>query len=159
MADTDEPKKRDWPKPVETFKNWYAVSSEAVMALVETERKRMSVPWRIWEIATARMNNWGHASFRPDELVTLVCGSCTKSDRQAVKRGLDVLADMGRIMRRSRGAGIGSTELCVVVNTTVAHRLAGRAKDYLCWEPSHCECRKVPFEMPLGQPDDASQAA
>jgi hypothetical protein len=53
------------------YESWIAVS-DSIGTLAERERKRMSVPWRIWEICLSRANNWGHAGFRPGELPRLV---------------------------------------------------------------------------------------
>ncbi len=129
-------------KPSITFESWSAVNDD-IGTLAECERKRMSVPWRIWEISIARANNWGHAAFRTGELVRLVCGSDNRSDRAAVNRGLKVLAAMGRIAPLRPN---GSTLYCVMVNRNIAQRAAGKgSRKDMCSEPTHMDARETPF--------------
>jgi hypothetical protein len=126
-------------KPKITFESWTAMSDD-IATLAECERKRMSVPWRIWEICLARANNWGHAAFRPGELAQLVCGGNSRTDIQTVNRGMKRLAEMGRIMAPVKN---GSTQLCVVVNREVTQRQAGKGgRLHLCSEPEHREHRE-----------------
>jgi hypothetical protein len=113
--------------------SWIAVSHDIFLRGIATD-KRMSGPWRAWEIVLSRMNNWGHAAFDAGELAELACGKDTPSNRQMVSRWLKTLGDMKRIMPVSHG---GSTQLCVVVNSELAQRGSGRASDYLCAEPGH----------------------
>ena len=105
------------------YESWIAVNDRGTLA--EYERKRMSVPWRIWDICLWRANNWGHAGFRPGQLARLVCGDDSRNSRQAVNRGLKTLAEMGRIMPP---APRGSTQLCVVISSEVAQRRAGKGR-------------------------------
>ena len=44
------------------------------LKLTADDLKVMNGPWRVWEIALQRMNNWGHAGFRPGELAQIACG-------------------------------------------------------------------------------------
>ena len=142
-------------KPKITFGSWVAVNDETLLA--EQERKRMSVPWRMWELALAKMNNYGHAPFHTDELVRLCCGTVNRSNVQAVRRGMKTLAEMGRI---APVGDKGSTLLCVMVNPSLAQRVAGKGNyKYLCSEPSHMDIRQRPygpldpvFVAPTGDP-------
>src|SRR5215469_15769430 len=93
--------------------SWIAVSHDIFLRGIGTDR-RMSGPWRVWEIALSRMNNWGHAAFDPGELAEHACGKDTPSNRAMVTRWLKTLAGMNRIMPMTDG---GSTQLCVVVNS------------------------------------------
>jgi hypothetical protein len=111
----------------------FTAMSDDVGQIVEQVRgnRLMSAPWRLWELALCRMNNWGHAAFDVDELEMLVCGCKGKSERQVLKRAFDTLIDLGRISPES-------TTLCVVVNTDLWARGAGKgAWDHACSEPSH----------------------
>jgi hypothetical protein len=68
--------------------------SDEVTSTVEAQacgNRKMSVPWRLWEITLCRMNNWGHAPFDPKELQMLVCGSVGESERRALDRGFKTL--------------------------------------------------------------------
>ena len=125
-------------------KSWTAVNDDIgvqIGDLTERERKRMSVPWRIWEISFSRMNNWGHAAFKPRELVTLVCGDDERSDKQAVARGIAILSDMGRI---APPGSPGSTVLCIVVNRSLVQRAAGKGgRLNVCSEPMHRDLRET----------------
>jgi hypothetical protein len=104
------------------------------LSISEDTRKHMSGPWRVWEIALYRMNNWGHAPFGPGELATLACGKDTPSNRAMVHRWIRVLAEMGRIKPEG---GFGSTQLCIIVNHLHVKRDSGRASSHLCSEPAH----------------------
>lgn len=108
--------------------------SDEVTSTVEAQacgNRKMSVPWRLWEITLCRMNNWGHAAFDAKELQMLVCGSVGDSEKHAVARGFKTLTDLGRISP-------DSTRLCVVVNYDMWRRGAGKGKwDDTCSEPSH----------------------
>lgn len=138
-------------KPSITYESWIALDVE--MLLAEVERRKMSMPWRLWELALARMNNYGHAAFRKNELVVMACGSVTRSDIQAVYRGLKNLADMGRIAPVGEG---GSTLFCIMVNTDIAQRAAGKGNyRFLCSEPSHMDIRQEPYRSP--DPTDPSE--
>ena len=122
------------------YESWIAVS-DSIGTLAERERKRMSVPWRIWEISLSRANNWGHAGFRPGELPRLVCGDDTRTNRQAVYRGMKILSAMGRIMPPGSK---GSTLLCIVINSQLAQRRAGKGRRLnMCSEPEHMDYRET----------------
>jgi hypothetical protein len=118
------------------------MNDEAV--ITETDRKLMSVPWRIWEICVARANNWGHAAFRKNELVRLCCGQNTPADRLTVKRGMQRLVDMNRIAPMD--GEHGSTVFCVIVNQYYVWRGAGKGgrKD-ICFEPDHKDSCETPW--------------
>jgi hypothetical protein len=136
-----------------TFGSWVAVDNERLLLLANTERKRMSMPWRLWELALARMNNYGHAPFRKDEIVRLACGEVSRSNTQAVRRGMVTLASMGRIAPVGDN---GSTLFCVMVNPEVAQRRAGKGSyKFLCSEISHMSIRQSagPVEVD-DEPDD-----
>jgi hypothetical protein len=121
------------------YESWLAVNDRGT--LVENERKRMSVPWRIWELALYRANNWGHAGFRPGELPRLACGDDSRASRQTVYRGMRILADMGRIMPVTER---GSTQLCIVINSKIAQRRAGKGRRLnMCSEPEHMDYRET----------------
>jgi hypothetical protein len=127
-----------------TFGSWVAVDNERLLLLANTERKRMSMPWRLWELALARMNNYGHAPFRKDEIVRLACGEVSRSNTQAVRRGMVTLASMGRIAPVGDN---GSTLFCVMVNPEVAQRRAGKGSyKFLCSEISHMSIRQSPYD-------------
>ncbi len=141
-------------KPGITYESWAAL--DANRKLTQRERNRMSMPWRLWEVAVARMNNHGHAAFRKDELTRLACGKVSRSDTQAVYRGLRVLADMGRI---APVGDKGSTLFCVLVNADIAMRSAGRGNyKYLCSEPTHMDIRQTPYSPATLSPDFAAPA-
>lgn len=128
--------KRDAP-----FEDWVNVSTgNSFTRWVEPDLKRMSGPWRVWELCLGRMNNWGHAAFDPGELAELATGRDTPSGRQMIARWLKTLADMRRVKPPSEPGG--STQLCVIVSCDLAWRGAGRASDYYCSEPSHRQSRK-----------------
>lgn len=119
----------------------------------KVERKHMSIAWRIWEVSIANCNNWGHAAFRPGELVRLVCGDNSDASAQAVRRGLKTLVEMGRIM--PRGEGDGSTMLCVMLNSKLVERAAGKGKRLdLCSEPAHRDTREAPWPPKASKPDE-----
>jgi hypothetical protein len=121
-----------------TFESWTAMDSERELA--ERERVRMSGPWRVWELSMSRVSNWGHAAFRPGELVTLACRKDTPSNRVQLHRWIKVLAEMGRIDPER------STPLCILVNRDVAQRNRGKgARKDLCWEPLHFDIRETPY--------------
>ena len=112
--------------------------------LGKRERDRMSGPWRVWEVCVMRSNNWGHAPFKAGELASLTGknGQDTPANRDQVHRWLGVLTDMGRI-------DVTSTQLCVVINTSMAWRGAGKGSwENLCSEPKHSDTRKTPFNAP-----------
>ncbi|SRR6266704_473664 len=139
-------------KPSITYESWAALDADRT--LTENELKRMSMPWRLWEISVARMNNYGHAAFHTDELVKLACGKVSRADTQAVYRGLRTLADMGRIAPVGEK---GTTLLCVMVNTEVAMRGAGKGNyKFLCSEPSHMDIRQTPYVTVAGWSGDQS---
>ena len=117
------------------------MNDEALLA--EGERKRMSIPWRIWETCVARTNNWGHAAFRDGELAALCCGMDSPSNRDAVRRGLKTLAEMGRIAPLGKP---GSTPNCVLVNRDYVWRGAGKGgRKHVCSETSHMDTREKPW--------------
>ena len=128
-------------KPSITFESWVAMDADR--KLTENERIRMSMPWRLWEISILRMNNYGHAAFRTDELTRLACGKVTRSNRDAVRRGLHNLAAMGRI---APVGDKGSTLFCVLINVDIAMRSAGKGNyKYLCSEHTHMDIRQTPY--------------
>ena len=138
-------------KPSIAYESWVALDVE--MMLAEVERKRMAMPWRLWELALARMNNHGHAPFRKNELVAMACDKVSRSDIQAVYRGLKILAAMGRIAPVGEG---GSTLFCIMVNTDIAQRAAGKGNyRFLCSEPSHMDTRQESYHAP--DPTDPSE--
>lgn len=133
-------------KPSITFGSWSAVSDD-IETLAERERKRMSGPWRVWELCVARANNWGHAAFRPDELAKLACGKDSASNKDQVRRWLKILAAMDRIDPKH------STQLCVMVNRDVAQRSAGKgSRKDICWEPAHTDLRETPYSPNATEP-------
>jgi hypothetical protein len=133
-------------KPKITFESWVAMDDGRLLA--EKERSRMSMPWRIWELALAKLNNYGHAPFCKDELVKLACGAVNRANVQAVKRGMKTLADMGRIAPVGDG---GSTVLCIRVNADITQRAVGKGGyKYVCSEPSHMGDLKVTAYDPGG---------
>lgn len=133
-------------KPRITFESWVAMDDGRL--LDEKERHRMSMPWRIWELALAKLNNYGHAPFCKDELVKLACGTVDRANVQAVKRGMKTLADMGRIAPVGDG---GSTLLCIRVNAEYAQRAVGKGGyKYVCSEPGHMGDVKVTAYDPGG---------
>jgi hypothetical protein len=80
------------------YKDWVNVNTDqSYVRSVEPDLKRMSGPWRVWEICLGRMNNWGHAAFDAGELARLATGKDTGSGRQMITRWLDTLAQMRRI--------------------------------------------------------------
>jgi hypothetical protein len=128
-------------KPRITYGSWVAVNAERT--LTEVERKRMSSSWRVWEISVAAMNNWGHATFRLNELCDLVCGSHERSDKAALHRAMKTLAEMGRIAPVGEH---GSTEICIMVNLDIATRAAGKGgREFVCWESGHAKTRETSF--------------
>jgi len=133
--------------------NWIAMSHDIYVRGMGTD-KRMSGPWRVWEVTLSRMNNWGHAAFTAGELAALACGKDTPSNRVQVGRWLRTLASMKRIMPMAEGKVSGSTQLCVVVNSELAQRGSGRASDYLCSEPLHRSHQKQSW--PRGTEDIAT---
>jgi hypothetical protein len=136
-------------KPSITYESWAALNADH--KLTKVELKRMSMPWRLWEVVIARMNNYGHAAFRKDELTRLACGKVSRSDVQAVYRGLRILADMGRI---APVGDKGSTLFCVLVNEDIAMRSAGRGNyKYLCSEHSHIDIRQTPYSPATLDPE------
>lgn len=112
----------------------------ADLSLTDTERRHMNGPWRVWEAVLHRLNNYGHAPFRPGELAKIVCGADTPSNRNRVRDWMKGLAAMERIAPLGPGE---STQLCILVNTHVAYRGAGKAMNFMCWEPSHADIRKM----------------
>jgi hypothetical protein len=141
-------------KPSITYESWVAM--DAGRRLTENERVRMTMPWRLWEISLARINNYGHAAFRRDELTRLACGRVSRSDTQAVYRGLRILATMGRI---APVGDKGSTLFCVMVNVDIAMRSAGKGNyKYLCAEPTHMDIRQTPYSPQTLSPDFAAPA-
>ena len=137
------------------YKSWSAMNDEAV--ITEKERKRMSMPWRIWEISVARANNWGHAAFRNGELVRLCCGENTPADRLAVKRGMQRLVEMERIAPMHEH---GSTVFCVIVNQYYVWRGAGKGgRRDVCAEPEHMDMRETPWTTHLLDPKFTSPPA
>lgn len=130
-----------YSKRAAPFDDWVNMNTgKSYMRWVEPDLKRMSGPWRVWEICLGRMNNWGHAAFDPGELATLATGKDTPSARQMISRWLDTLAEMRRIKPPKEPGG--STQLCVIVNSDLAWRGAGRASDFLCCEPWHRKTHK-----------------
>jgi len=133
-------------KPSITFESWSAVS-DGIATMAECERKRMSGPWRVWELCIARANNWGHAAFRPGELARLACGRDSRSNRDQVHRWLRTLGQMGRIDSRN------STQLCVMVNRDVVQRQAGKgSRKDMCSEPAHLDMRETPYAPKAMEP-------
>jgi hypothetical protein len=127
--------------------------------LTDAMRRHMNGPWRVWTVALARLNNYGHAPFRPGELAEKVCGKDTPSNRDRVRDWLKALAAMGWIKPLGRG---GSTQLCLMIHSEVANRGAGKATDYVCWEPSHADIRKhawPSFEVPEVTESDCQDTA
>jgi hypothetical protein len=133
-------------RPSITFESWFAVNCETE-TLAEHERKRMSGPWRVWEVWAARANNWGHAAFRPGELARLACGKDSPANRDQVRRWLRTLSEMGRIDSQH------STQLCVMVNRDVAQRSAGKgSRKDVCSEPEHMDMRETPYSPKAMEP-------
>jgi hypothetical protein len=128
-------------KTYDSYESWVKLDSKR--ELTEKERNRMSVSWRVWEVALSRLNNHGHAAFHTDELVKLVCGKVDRNSAQVVHRGIKTLAQMGRIAPEGDK---GSTLLCILVNPEIARRDAGKGNyTYLCSEPSHMDMRQEPY--------------
>jgi hypothetical protein len=133
-------------KPSITFESWSAVNDE-IGTLAECERKRMSGPWRVWEICVARANNYGHAGFRIGELAKLACGKDSPSNRDQVHRWLKTLGQMGRIDSQH------STPLCVMVNRDIYQRQAGKgSRKDMCSEPAHMDMRETPYSPKAREP-------
>lgn len=133
-------------KPSITFESWTAVTDD-IEVLREHERKRMSGPWRVWEICIARANNWGHAAFRPGELAGLACGVDSPANRDQVRRWLKILGEMCRVDSRH------STQLCVMVNRDIAQRQAGKgSRKHMCFEPAHADMREEPYAPKAMEP-------
>lgn len=128
-------------KPHIGYESWVALDSKRL--LTEGEAKRMSMPWRLWEIALSKVNNYGHAAFHKDELVRLACGEVTRANRAAVYRGMKILAQMGRIAPVGEK---GSTLLCIMINEDIGKRRAGKGNyTYLCAEITHMDIRQTPY--------------
>src|SRR6266404_973497 len=124
------------------YESWSAVNDE-ITVLAERERKRMTMPWRIWEISVARANNWGHAAFRTGELAKLCCGTDSPANRTAVHRGMKTLAAMGRI---APVGDCGSTQYCSMVSREYVWRGAGKGgRNHVCSEPSHMDIKDTPW--------------
>jgi hypothetical protein len=126
------------------------------LATSDPADKRMSIPWRIWEIALGRMNNWGHAGFEKDELASLVTGmqlpgdswnpddAVGRTERQLVWKYVKVLKEMGRVAP-------ASTSLCVVVRHDIVTRPRGKGGyAHICCEPEHMRYRQMVWEPPHG---------
>lgn len=130
------------PKPVikAPFESFTVMDS--TRELTNEERKGMSGPWRVWELCAMRSNNWGHAAFYEGELAKLATGEDSRDKRDMVTRWIKNLVKLGRVDQCS-------TQLCVVVNTSIAWRGSGRGKwEDICSEPSHRDIRKTPFNAP-----------
>jgi hypothetical protein len=132
------------------------------LATSDPSDKSMSVPWRIWEIALGRMNNWGHAGFERDELASLITGKPTagntwgpenavgRSERDLIWKYIRVLKQMGRIAP-------ASTSLCLVVSHDIVTRPRGKGGyDDLCCEPGHMRFRRMSWEPSTGWFDPAT---
>jgi hypothetical protein len=126
------------------------------LATTDPSDKRMSIPWRIWEIPLGRMNNFGHAGFRRDELAALVTGktvpgqgwgsedAVSRVERQLVWKYVKVLKDLGRVAP-------SSTTLCIVVRHDIVTRPRGKGGyDDMCCEPDHMDVRRMAWEPPHG---------
>jgi hypothetical protein len=116
------------------------------LAVADPSDKRMSLPWRIWEISLGRMNNWGHAGFAKDELASLILGksALSRTERQKVWKYVKVLKDLGRIAPVS-------TSLCIVVRHDIVTRPRGKGGyDDLCCEPNHMPYRRMVWEPSAG---------
>ena len=121
------------------FESWSAVTDDISNEIAE-HRSLMSIQWRLWELCIARANNFGHASFKPGELVMLACGDDSRADRQAVSRGISKLGTMRRIdVKRS-------TPLCIILNHALVMRYGKGSRKHMCWEPSHAEFRDESWE-------------
>jgi hypothetical protein len=126
------------------------------LATTDPADRRMSVPWRIWEIALGRMNNFGHAGFGRDELAALVTGkpipgqgwgpddAVGRVERQLVWKYIKVLKDLGRIAP-------ASTALCIVARHDIVTRPRGKGGYYdMCCEPDHRDVRRMAWEPATG---------
>ena len=98
--------------------------SDIVFELASTDPadKRMSVPWRIWELALGRMNNWGHAGFEKDELASLVTGKPMAGNSLGILRMLLAALSGSWLEVRQGSEGHGSYRSSVHV---AVHRGAG----------------------------------
>jgi hypothetical protein len=144
------------------FESWSAMSDDISDEITEY-RNFMSIQWRLWELCIGRANNFGHAAFRPGELVRLACGSDTRSDRQAVHGGLRKLGAMRRIDAHR------STPLCAILNHSLVMRYGKGSRKDMCCEPMHMDYRDQPwasemtesprFESPEGDPYDGDYAS
>jgi hypothetical protein len=143
------------------FESWSAMS-DGISKEIAEYRNFMSIQWRLWELCIARANNFGHAAFRPGELVRLACGSDTRSDRQAVYGGLRKLGAMRRIDAHR------STLICVILNHSLVMRFGKGSRKDMCSEPAHMDYRDQPwapemtdsprFFAPEGDPYDDDYA-
>lgn len=115
--------------------------------------RRMSIPWRLWEITLCRINNWGHAAFDISELEMLVCGAVGKSEGQVLTRGFKTLTELGRISP-------DSTRLCVVVNDDLWRRGGGKGSwEDSCSEPAHRAHRRHVWSAVRGWEQPVRQSA
>jgi hypothetical protein len=106
--------------------------------------RKMSIPWRLWEITLCRINNWGHAPFGRSELQMLVCGAVGESERKALDRGFRTLIELGRIAP-------DSSRLCVVVDDDLWRRGGGKgAWEDSCSEPAHRDYRRSVWSAERG---------
>jgi len=126
------------------------------LATIDPADRRMSIPWRIWEISLGRMNNFGHAGFARDELASLVTGKAVpgqswgpdnavgRVERKLVWKYTKILKDLGRIAP-------SSTSLCIVVRHDIVTRPRGKGGyDDMCCEPDHMKVRRMAWEPSTG---------
>lgn len=139
------------------YRDYVAVNAgDEMMEFILTEdmRRKMNMAWRVWTLAVIRMNNWGHAGFKPGELALLATGEDTRSTRGMVSKAIKNLGEMGWI--KPPAGEFGSTQHCIIVNPRWAYRGAGRASNFLCAEPTHFGRQKERWDVDMpGKPEPA----
>jgi hypothetical protein len=133
------------PKLQAPFKDYVGMNVEQV-TLNPDQLKYMTGAWRVWELSLIRLNNYGHAPFKPGELAQLACGSDTPANRARVRQWMKALVAMGRIKRATKTEW-GSTQQCIVVSNLWVNRGAGRGMAYMCCEPKHFDYRRTSWPI------------
>lgn len=106
---------------------FYHMNSDDELLDLAAINTKAPMPWRVWDIASARGNIWGHAEFAPGELRGILGMSSKRRD--------ELNAAIGKLKAYGR-VGPESTSQCIVLNAAL-YRRKDRARKHCTVHPGH----------------------
>jgi hypothetical protein len=121
-------------------------SMHADKALMDLASSRLPLAMRLYFLASARMNRWGHASFQPGEMRRLL--ECSPN---SARNAINTLATNGVAEGKS-------TTLCVVISAIHARRGdATNPSNAACIEPRHMDRQRLMWIAGIGWESEPGQ--